>query len=76
MVHLRALEVIDGAVFVMGDIRGCGRWAHQGIPAWVIFDLGELSKISETRFSFYNFAEEGYISIMLKYRVIWRIGQQ
>jgi hypothetical protein len=50
-----ALKVIDGLCFCDGDENA--KWAHQGMPTSLIFDLGELSKISRTSISFYNFAE-------------------
>jgi hypothetical protein len=47
--------VIDGLCSCDGDENA--RWATQGMPASLMFDLGQMSQISGTRISFYNFAE-------------------
>ncbi len=46
---------IDGLCFCDGDENA--RWATQGMPATLVFDLGQISKVNATRISFYNFAE-------------------
>ena len=50
-----ALNVIDGVGYGGGDESS--RWAQQGMPASLVFDLGEVSQVSATRISFFNFAE-------------------
>jgi hypothetical protein len=48
------IKVIDGLGY--GDDED-SKWAQEGMPASLIFDLGNISSVSKTRFSFYYFAE-------------------
>jgi len=51
-----AYGTIDGKGYADGDITA--RWATQGMPASLIFDLNVQRQINKTRFSFFNFDKE------------------
>jgi len=46
-------KAIDGKGKYSGDADS--RWACTPIPVWITFDLGQNKKLSELRYSFYNF---------------------
>jgi len=51
--YTSAMKTIDGKGYNDGDAYS--RWATSPMPAFIIFDLGEVKKIAETRFAFAEF---------------------